>query len=54
MSAQARLAALQQRHAQVDEELRKIATRPAADEQREKELKREKLRLKDEIERLRP
>jgi len=52
MTVDARLQSLRSRHAKLEEELHREQTRPHADDAHIAELKREKLRLKDEIERL--
>jgi hypothetical protein len=52
MTLDARLQALRSRHAKLEEEIHQEQTRPHGDESHIHELKREKLRLKDEIERL--
>ncbi|PWR22285.1 YdcH family protein [Zavarzinia compransoris] len=52
MSLEARTASLSQRHALVDRELEAEAHRPMPDQAVIAKLKREKLRLKDEISRL--
>ncbi len=53
MSAEARKAALERKHAAIEAELQTLTTRPSADQLTSVQLKREKLRLKDEIARLR-
>ena len=53
MSMQSNLADLEQRHRALDDELRECLTHPAVDDLKVVELKRKKLMLKDEIERLR-
>jgi len=53
MPVQERLKALQRRHHEVDTDLVKEENRPAGDETMIARLKKEKLRLKDEIENLR-
>jgi len=52
MTVDARLQSLRSRHTKLEEELHREQTRPHADDAHIAELKREKLRLKDEIERL--
>jgi hypothetical protein len=52
MTVEARLQSLRARHAQLEDELHREQTRPHGDDAHVAELKREKLRLKDEIERL--
>jgi hypothetical protein len=52
MSLDARLNALRTRHKELDDALDQENQRPHPDDNRIAELKREKLRLKDEIERL--
>ena len=54
MSLEARTASLSQRHASIDRALDDEANRPLPDPTVIAKLKREKLRLKDEINRLRP
>ena len=54
MSLQGHLAELERRHKALERELEAARVHPAIDELRLKELKRKKLQLKDEIERLRP
>jgi hypothetical protein len=53
MSVQSHLAELERRHDLLDREIESERLHPAADELRVQELKRKKLHLKDEIERLR-
>ncbi|UOM35154.1 YdcH family protein [Acuticoccus sp. I52.16.1] len=53
MSAEARKAALERKHAAIEAELQTLVTQPSADQLVSAQLKREKLRLKDEIARLR-
>lgn len=53
MTVEAHLATLQQKHGALDEELRAEMSRPSAKEQLIAELKRRKLKVKDQIERLR-
>lgn len=52
MPMQTHLAELQRRHDDLDREIAKEWTHPAADEVRVAELKRRKLQLKDEIAKL--
>jgi hypothetical protein len=52
MTVEARKAALQRKHATIEAQLQSMSSNPSADEKEERELKREKLRLKDEIARL--
>jgi hypothetical protein len=52
MSIASHLAELQRRHAALDGEIRRAIAQPAADSLRVAELKRKKLVLKDEINRL--
>lgn len=52
MSIEARKAALQRKHAALEAQLQSLLTHPSADPNEEKQLKREKLRLKDELRRL--
>jgi hypothetical protein len=52
MTLDARLQALRSRHEQLEEEIQQEQARPHPDDSHIAELKREKLRLKDEIERL--
>lgn len=53
MSLQSHLAELERRHQALERELDAARTHPAIDELRLRELKRKKLQLKDEMERLR-
>jgi hypothetical protein len=53
MSVQSHLAELERRHQALDREIETELLHPSTDELRVKELKRKKLHLKDEIERLR-
>ncbi|MBJ3775811.1 YdcH family protein [Acuticoccus mangrovi] len=53
MSAEARKAALERKHAALEAELHSLSAQPGRDSLAATELKREKLRLKDEISRLR-
>lgn len=52
MSAEARKAALERKHAAIEAELHSLTTQPSTDQLAALKLKREKLRLKDEIARL--
>lgn len=54
MSAEARKAALERKHAAIEAELQQITTHPSVDPLTAGQLKREKLRVKDEIARLKP
>lgn len=53
MTNQALLAELEQKHRALEAELEEARTHPSVDDLRVAELKRRKLQLKDEIERLR-
>ena len=53
MAIQARIRELGSRHETLDRAIQEEANRPAADEVRLRELKRRKLRLKEEMESLR-
>ena len=53
MSMQSHLAELEKRHQALEEEITECLTHPAVDDLRIVELKRRKLLVKDEIERLR-
>ncbi len=53
MSLDAHLATLEQRHSALNEEIASAHTKPAMSDAEIQELKRRKLLLKDEIERLR-
>ena len=53
MSMQSHLAELELRHRALEDELIEMQTHPAADDMKIAELKRRKLQVKDEIERLR-
>ncbi len=53
MTIQALLAELEQKHRALEAELDEARAHPAVDDLRVAELKRQKLQLKDEIERLR-
>lgn len=52
MSSDARKTALEQRHAALEAELKALLSRPGTDSLQAAALKREKLKVKDEIERL--
>lgn len=53
MTVEAHLATLEQKHGTLEEQLHVEMARPSGQDQLIAELKRKKLRLKDEIERLR-
>lgn len=53
MAIQSHLVELERRHKALEEELHEALTHPSTDDLRVAELKRRKLQLKDEIERLR-
>jgi hypothetical protein len=53
MSIEAHLATLEKKHVALEEELHAAMNRPSAEDQAIADLKRRKLRIKDEIERLR-
>lgn len=50
MSLQDRIAALKERHTRLENQLNEEFSRPHSDEARIAEIKRQKLRIKDEIE----
>lgn len=52
MSVEARKVALERRHAAIEAQLQTISTQPYPDHVQQTALKREKLRLKDELVRL--
>ncbi|WP_099865421.1 YdcH family protein [Pararhizobium haloflavum] len=52
MTVQAHLATLQQKHGSLEEQLHAEMTRPSSQDHVIADLKRKKLRIKDEIERL--
>jgi hypothetical protein len=52
MTIQAHIASLEKKHGALEEELQSILTSPSADDREIAELKRRKLRLKDELQRL--
>ena len=53
MAIQARLETLEKKHVALEEELHLELTRPSSDDTAISDIKRRKLRVKDEIERLR-
>ncbi len=53
MSMQSHLAELEKKHQALDDEINECLTHPAVDDLKIVELKRKKLQLKDQIERLR-
>lgn len=53
MVAQARLESLEQRHGELESELHLALSHPSTDDSLINEIKRKKLQLKDEMERLR-
>ena len=53
MTIEAHLATLEKKHVALEEELHAAVNRPSAEDQTIAEIKRRKLRIKDEIERLR-
>ncbi len=53
MSIEAHLATLEKKHFALEEELHAAMNRPSAEDQAIADLKRRKLRIKDEIERIR-
>ena len=53
MSIASHLSALEQKHQALEQEIEDELSHPSADEARVQELKRQKLKLKDEITRLR-
>ncbi|OCW59347.1 YdcH family protein [Hoeflea olei] len=53
MSIDAHLATLERKHGELDEELRTVQAQPSAHNERIVAIKRRKLRIKDEINRLR-
>jgi hypothetical protein len=53
MSMQSHLSELEKKHQALEEEINECLTHPAVDDLKVVELKRKKLQLKDEIERLR-
>jgi hypothetical protein len=52
MTIQAHIASLEKKHGALEEELQSILTSPSVDDREIAELKRRKLRLKDELQRL--
>ncbi|WP_105383555.1 YdcH family protein [Neorhizobium alkalisoli] len=52
MTVQAHIASLEKKHGALEEELQSILASPSADDREIAELKRRKLRLKDEMQRL--
>jgi hypothetical protein len=52
MTVQAHIASLEKKHGDLEEELQSILASPSADDREIAELKRRKLRLKDEMQRL--
>ncbi|WP_419908725.1 YdcH family protein [Hoeflea sp.] len=53
MAIQARLETLEKKHGALEEELHSALSHPSSDDTKISEIKRRKLRVKDEIERLR-
>ncbi|WJH40760.1 DUF465 domain-containing protein [Aliirhizobium terrae] len=53
MTIQAHIASLEKKHGDLEEELQTILSSPSADDREIAEVKRRKLRLKDEMQRLR-
>ncbi|MGF9692149.1 MULTISPECIES: YdcH family protein [unclassified Rhizobium] len=53
MTIQAHIASLEKKHGALDEELQDIIASPSSDDHQIAEVKRRKLRLKDELTRLR-
>lgn len=53
MSIEAHLATLEKKHFALEEELHEAMTRPSSEDEVIADIKRRKLRIKDEIERLR-
>ena len=53
MSIEAHLATLEKKHFALEEELHEVMTRPSSEDEVIADIKRRKLRIKDEIERLR-
>lgn len=54
MSIDAHLASLEKKHGELEAELRAVLGHPSSDSETIVDIKRRKLRLKDEINRLRP
>ena len=52
MTIQAHIASLEKKHGALEEELQSVLASPSADDREIAELKRRKLRLKDELQRL--
>lgn len=52
MTVQAHIASLEKKHGDLEEELQSVLASPSADDREIAELKRRKLRIKDEVERL--
>ncbi|MBA4784789.1 MULTISPECIES: YdcH family protein [Pseudorhizobium] len=52
MTIQAHIASLEQKHGALEDELQTVLSSPSADDREIVDLKRRKLRLKDELERL--
>ncbi len=52
MTIQAHIASLEQKHGALEEELQSVLASPSADDRQIAEIKRRKLRLKDELQRL--
>ncbi|HET7413742.1 MAG TPA: DUF465 domain-containing protein [Pararhizobium sp.] len=52
MTIEAHLAALEQKHGTLEDELQTVLSSPSSEDQTIAEIKRRKLRVKDEIERL--
>lgn len=53
MSIEAHLASLERKHGELEEELRFVLSKPSVEDEAIVDIKRRKLRLKDEIQRLR-
>lgn len=52
MSVESHLAALQQKHSNLDDQIREVMMQPGSDNSRLSSLKRQKLKLKDEMNQL--
>ncbi|CAD7041106.1 hypothetical protein REJC140_00966 [Pseudorhizobium endolithicum] len=52
MTIQAHIASLEKKHGALEEELQSVLASPSADDREIAEIKRRKLRLKDELQRL--
>jgi hypothetical protein len=52
MTVQAHIASLEKKHGDLEAELQSVLASPSADDREIAELKRRKLRIKDEVERL--